>query len=56
MPPGVPVACVAIGKMGGKNAALLALRIIGLSDPSIQKKLEDFRESERKKILETKLN
>ena len=40
MPPGVPVATVAIGKAGSKNAALLALRILGLNDVSLVKKLE----------------
>ena len=55
MPPGVPVAAVAVGKMGAKNAALLTLRILALSDRALLKKLEDLRESERKKILSTKL-
>lgn len=36
MPPGVPVATVAIGKAGAKNAAWLAARIIGASDPAVQ--------------------
>ena len=39
MPPGVPVATVAIGKAGAKNAAWLAARIIGTSDPDIQQRL-----------------
>ena len=51
MPPGVPVGCVAIGKPGAKNAALLALRILGLSDKTIEKKLEKYREEQRQKIL-----
>lgn len=55
MPPGVPVACVAVGKMGGKNAGLLALRILGLSDKNIEKKLAQYRDDQRKQILETKL-
>ncbi|OGC06449.1 5-(carboxyamino)imidazole ribonucleotide mutase [candidate division WOR-1 bacterium RIFOXYD2_FULL_36_8] len=38
MPPGVPVACVAID--GGKNAAILAAQIIGLSEPKIKQKLK----------------
>ncbi len=36
MPAGVPVATVAIGEAGAKNAAWLAARIIGLSDESVQ--------------------
>ena len=35
MPPGVPVATVAIGKYGAKNAAWLAARIIALSDADV---------------------
>lgn len=52
MPPGVPVAAVAVGKPGAKNAALLAVRILALQDPSLQKKLEAFQDSQRKKVLE----
>ena len=55
MPPGVPVASVAIGKAGAKNAGFLALRILGLSDEGLKKKLEAYRDDQRKKILETKL-
>ena len=56
MPPGVPVGAVAIGKGGAKNAALLALRILSLNDKTIEKKLVEFRENQRKQILDTKLN
>ena len=55
MPPGVPVGAVAIGKPGAKNAALLALRILAISDKEIEKKLEQYREQERRKILETQI-
>ena len=55
MPPGVPVGAVAIGKPGAKNAALLALRILALSDKEIEKKLEKYQDDARKKILETQL-
>lgn len=55
MPPGVPVAGVAIGKGGAKNAGLLAIRILSLSDASLEKKLEQFREKQRQDILSTKL-
>jgi len=56
MPPGVPVGAVAVGKAGAKNAALLALRIMGVTDQEITKKLEKFREDQKKKILDTKLS
>jgi len=40
MPPGVPVATVAVGKAGAKNAAWLAARIIALGDVDVQARLE----------------
>ncbi|PIR18035.1 MAG: 5-(carboxyamino)imidazole ribonucleotide mutase [Deltaproteobacteria bacterium CG11_big_fil_rev_8_21_14_0_20_49_13] len=43
MPPGVPVATVAVGKVGAKNAALLAVEMLALSDEGLQKKLADHR-------------
>ncbi len=43
MPGGVPVSCLAIGKSGAKNAALTALEILGVSDKSVQRKLESFK-------------
>ena len=55
MPPGVPVGAVAIGKPGAKNAGLLALRILALSDKTIDKKLEKFSDDQRKKILAEKI-
>lgn len=55
MPPGVPVATVAVGKPGAKNAGILALRILSLSDKKIEKKLEQYKEQQREKILKTKI-
>ncbi len=43
MPGGVPVATVAIGKAGAKNAGVLAARILALQDESLAKRLLDFR-------------
>ncbi|OGX37734.1 MAG: 5-(carboxyamino)imidazole ribonucleotide mutase [Omnitrophica WOR_2 bacterium RIFCSPLOWO2_12_FULL_50_9] len=56
MPPGVPVAAMAIGKAGAKNAALFVLRILATQDKTIEKKLEGFKEEQRRKILEIDLN
>ncbi|MEW6748308.1 MAG: 5-(carboxyamino)imidazole ribonucleotide mutase [Candidatus Micrarchaeota archaeon] len=42
MPPNVPVACVGIGM--GKNAALLAVQMLAISDPALASKLRDFKE------------
>ena len=39
MPPGIPVATVAIGDAGAKNAAILAVQILALSDNELAKKL-----------------
>ena len=55
MPPGVPVAAVAIGKPGAKNAGLLALRILALADKTLGKKLEKYRNDQREKILKIKV-
>ena len=43
MPPGVPVATVAIGSAGAKNAGHLAARILALSDPQIAERVASFR-------------
>jgi len=43
MPPGVPVAGVAIGSAGAKNAGHLAARILALGEPAIAKQVEAFR-------------
>ncbi|MDY6881352.1 MAG: 5-(carboxyamino)imidazole ribonucleotide mutase [Desulfatiglans sp.] len=45
MPPGIPVATVALGKGGAKNAAVLASEILALKYPDIAEKLRDFREN-----------
>jgi 5-(carboxyamino)imidazole ribonucleotide mutase len=44
MPAGVPVATVAIGSAGAKNAAVLAAQILALADPALQIKLDDLKE------------
>jgi len=43
MPAGVPVATVAIGSAGAKNAAVLAVQILALADPGLALKLEDLK-------------
>ena len=44
MPAGVPVATVAIGSAGAKNAAVLAAQILSIADPSLVKKLDELKE------------
>lgn len=48
MPAGVPVATVAIGEAGAKNAGILAAEILGLSDKDIKKQLEKFKRELKK--------
>ena len=50
MPPGIPVATVAID--GAKNAAYLACEILSIKYPEVAKKLEDFRSKTRKSLEE----
>jgi 5-(carboxyamino)imidazole ribonucleotide mutase len=51
MPGGIPVACVAIGKAGAKNAAYLAAQILALNDPALGRKLKDERAANTAQIL-----
>jgi 5-(carboxyamino)imidazole ribonucleotide mutase len=44
MPPGIPVACVAIGSWGARNAAFLAAQILGNKHESIRKAYDDYRD------------
>ena len=50
MPKGIPVGTLAIGEDGAINAALLAASIIGLSDLTVKKKLNQFRLSQTRSV------
>jgi phosphoribosylaminoimidazole carboxylase PurE protein len=52
MPGGIPVACMGLGKSGAKNAALLAVEILALSDKELQKKMKNYRVEMEEKIEE----
>ncbi|MCX8107808.1 MAG: 5-(carboxyamino)imidazole ribonucleotide mutase [Verrucomicrobiae bacterium] len=52
MPPGVPVATLAIGQWGAINAALLAVQILALENPVLQQRLLAHKESLRTKARE----
>ena len=52
MPPGVPVATVAVGKSGAKNSAILAVQILATSDEDLSKKLVEFKKNMRSEVLE----
>lgn len=47
MPPGIPVACVAVGSWGARNAAFLTAQILGAKHPEIQQNYDDYREGLR---------
>ncbi|MEG1573362.1 MAG: AIR carboxylase family protein, partial [Bacteroidales bacterium] len=49
MPPGIPVATVAIN--GAQNAAILALQIMSTNNPKLQAKVIDFKKSLKGKIV-----
>lgn len=51
MPPGVPVATMAIGKAGAKNAAILAVQILALNNKDVQQRLQQFRKSQEEKVI-----
>ncbi|MFD2671900.1 5-(carboxyamino)imidazole ribonucleotide mutase [Marinicrinis sediminis] len=53
MPGGVPVATVAIGTAGAKNAGLLAAQIVGTSEPEVLERLLERREATRQQVLES---
>jgi 5-(carboxyamino)imidazole ribonucleotide mutase len=52
MPAGVPVATLAIGTAGAKNAALLAVAILANKRRPLREKLKAFRENQKRKVLE----
>ena len=56
MPAGVPVASMAIGKAGAKNAAIFVLEILGTTDKEIEKKLANYKKGLAKKVKDIKLN
>ncbi|MDD6467042.1 MAG: 5-(carboxyamino)imidazole ribonucleotide mutase [Erysipelotrichaceae bacterium] len=51
MPAGVPVATVAVGKAGAKNAAVLAATIIGAFDESMHQKIVTYKQEMKEKVL-----
>lgn len=52
MPAGIPVATVAIGKAGAKNAAYLAAQIMGVGDAQLHQKLIEEREAAAQVVIE----
>jgi phosphoribosylaminoimidazole carboxylase PurE protein len=52
MPPGVPVATMAIGKAGAKNAAVFAVEILALADKALAEKLAEFKKAQKERVIE----
>ncbi len=52
MPPGVPVATVSIGKAGARNAGLLAVQMLALSDPDLSQMLENFKKEMAHQVIQ----
>ena len=52
MPGGIPVATVAIGKVGAKNAGILAVQMLALSDATLSSRLKEFKESMAREVEE----
>ena len=50
MPSGVPVACTAIGEAGARNAAILAVQILALSDRGLAKRLLAYRSALEREV------
>ncbi|MBR51530.1 MAG: 5-(carboxyamino)imidazole ribonucleotide mutase [Gammaproteobacteria bacterium] len=58
MPPGVPVATVAVGKSGAKNSAILAVQILSTADDNLAHMLAEYKQNMRDEVLskDKKLN
>ena len=52
MPPGVPVASMAIGKAGAKNAAVFAVQILATADDHFAAKIDAFRKAQTEMVLQ----
>ena len=52
MPGGVPVATMAIGEAGAKNAGLFAARVLALDDETLKTRLKDFITAQQEKVME----
>ena len=55
MPGGVPVATLAIGKPGARNAGLLAVAILATAQPELAARLKAFREAQTRSVREDAL-
>lgn len=56
MPSGVPVPTMGIGKSGGVNAALLAVQILGVSDPKLRQKMVQYKQKLADEVAKKDIN
>jgi phosphoribosylaminoimidazole carboxylase PurE protein len=56
MPPGVPVACVAVGKMGAANAGHLAAQVLALADEDLARRVAESRKRQGQRVAEADAN
>lgn len=56
MPGGIPVACVALGTAGARNAAVLALEILALNDNALAEALNAYRAQMARKVLSAQIH
>ena len=56
MPPGIPVATVAVGKAGAKNSAILAVQMLAISNSDLAQKMSDYRKNMTNEVLEKNKN
>ncbi len=52
MPPGVPVATMAVGKAGARNAAVFAAQVLALADPALAARLDRFKGEQADAVAE----
>jgi 5-(carboxyamino)imidazole ribonucleotide mutase len=55
MPAGIPVATFAIGTAGAGNAGLYAVAILALNDSDLSHRLDEFRRTQERRVLDLKL-
>ena len=55
MPAGIPVATFAIGTAGAGNAGLYAVAILALNDSGLSERLDEFRRTQERQVLDLKL-
>jgi 5-(carboxyamino)imidazole ribonucleotide mutase len=55
MPAGIPVGTLAIGEAGARNAALLAIAILGNTRPELRDRLREFRAEQERQVREATL-